>query len=186
MYKKNGLLVLFISIFLSVNAQSTLRERLKQHVFTLASDSLQGREAGTEFARMAADYVVAQFTEIGIELFFENSFLQQFGQNNAQNSHSFQNVIGIIRGNDADLANEFIVVGAHYDHLCALNGNIYNDADDNASGVAMLIELARMLKEYQRKLKRSVILVAFDAEEIGLLGSTYFVNSSIVPLENIF
>jgi hypothetical protein len=174
MYKRTCLLVLFISIFLSVNAQSTLKERLEQHVFTLASDSFQGRKAGTEYAQMTADYIIAQWREIGIE----ELHVQPFGDN-------FQNIIAIVRGNDADLANEFIVVGAHYDHLGAPSGNIHNGADDNASGTAVLIELARMLKEYQRKLKRSVILVAFDAEEMGLLGSTYFVNSSIVPLENI-
>jgi hypothetical protein len=81
------------------------------------------------------------------------------------------------------------VVGAHYDHLGFNIQNkdtvIFNGADDNASGVAVLIELGRELKAIQPELKRSVILVAFDAEEAGLLGSGYFVDNPIVPLEQI-
>ena len=165
-------------IILPVNAQTTLKERLQQHVYTLASDSLQGRKAGTKYAEMAAEYIVNQWKQIGIEPYWENSFLQPF-------NCKFQNVVGIIRGNDSILKSEFIVVGAHYDHLGVRNGNIYSGADDNASGVAVLIELGRELKRDPSNLKRSIILVAFDAEEIGLVGSKYFLNHPDVPTENI-
>ena len=176
---RGGLILFLLSTLLSVTAQSTLKERLEQHVFTLASDSLQGRQAGTLHARMAAEYIVKQWEEIEIEPYTENSFWQIF------NNGKFQNLVGIIRGNDPNLQNEYIVVGAHYDHIGVWNGNIYNGADDNASGVAVLIELARKLKYNQANLKRSIILIAFDAEEIGLLGSKHFVNNPIVPLESI-
>jgi len=161
------------------NAQNTLKERLEQHVYTLASDSLQGRKAGSEYARMVSEYIIKQFEEIGIKSYLDSSYLQVFGEN------KFQNVVGIIRGNDSTLTNEYIVIGAHYDHLGVKNGKIYNGADDNASGVAVLIELARMLKYNQENLKRNVILAAFDAEEIGLFGSTYFSNHPNTPLKNI-
>jgi len=152
-------------------AQTTLNERLEQHVYTLASDSMQGRKAGTEHARMAAGYITNQWKEIGIEPFFDNAYLQPFGNN------WFQNVVGIIHGNDPVLKNEYIIIGAHYDHIGTnIFGRIRNGADDNASGVAALIELGRELKQNQSNLKRSVILIAFDAEEIGLIGSTYFIN----------
>ena len=74
------------------------------------------------------------------------------------------------------MKNEYIVIGAHYDHLGVKKGEIYNGADDNASGVATLIELGKALKKNQSNLKRSVMLVAFDAEEIGLVGSKHFIN----------
>ena len=172
---------LFISsLILSVNAQTTLKERLEQHVYTLASDSLQGRKAGSIHARIASEYIIKQWEEIGIEPFGDNnSFLQAFKDN------QYQNVVGIIRGNDAVLKDEYIIVGAHYDHLGIKNEKIYNGADDNASGVATLIELGRELQRNKSHLKRSIILIAFDAEEIGLVGSTYFANNSNLPIENI-
>jgi len=175
-----GITFLFItSIILSANAQTSLEERLEQHVYTLASDSLQGRKAGTIYAQKAAQYIMKQWEEIGIEPYFTSSFLQQF--NNSQ----FQNVVGIVRGNDPVLKNEYIIVGAHYDHLGVKNEKIYNGADDNASGVATLIELGRALKRIQSDLMRSVLLVAFDAEEVGLFGSTYFLNSMEAQADNI-
>ena len=175
-------IILFLCIFsivFSGNAQTTLKERLEQHIYTLASDSLQGREAGTIYAKMASDYIVKQFEEIGIEPYFGTSIVQTFGNN------ALRNVVGVIRGNDAALENEYIVVGAHYDHLGFKNGKIYNGADDNASGVATLIELARKLKDEQASLKRSVIIAAFDAEELGLFGSIYLANHPEAQIENI-
>ncbi|MDR2148448.1 MAG: M20/M25/M40 family metallo-hydrolase [Tannerella sp.] len=168
-----------LSAIFSANGQTTLKERLEKHVYTLASDSMQGRKAGTEYARMASEYIVRQWEEIGIEPYRDYSFLQIF------NNGNYRNIVGIIRGNDAVLKNEYIVVGAHYDHLGVKNGTVYNGADDNASGVAALIELARELKLNQSNLKRSVILIAFDAEEVGLIGSTYFMNHLDIPVENI-
>lgn len=101
------------------------------------------------------------------------------------------NVIGVLPGTDPKLKSEAIVIGAHYDHL-GLGGEgsgslsartgIHHGADDNASGVAGLIELARMLSSL--KLKRTVVFIAFSGEEEGLIGSSYYVNHPIVPLQN--
>jgi hypothetical protein len=172
------------------DSETIVRERLKQHVYTLASDELQGRRAGSEYARMAADYIVSQFEEIGIEPYFEDTYLQPFNGNFFSNGNRFkignhQNVVGIIRGNDPVLKDEYIVVGAHYDHIGVFLGIINNGADDNASGTAMLIELARELKRNQSNLGRSVILIAFDAEEWGVFGSSHFIFDPQAPLENI-
>ena len=100
------------------------------------------------------------------------------------------NVIGVLPGSDPKLKGEAIVIGAHYDHLgrggegslAAREGDIHHGADDNASGVAGLIELARMLSS--QKLKRTVVFIAFSGEEEGLIGSSYYVNHPIVPLAN--
>ncbi|MDX6558397.1 MAG: hypothetical protein QOF72_1446 [Blastocatellia bacterium] len=108
---------------------------------------------------------------------------------NRSESPSF-NVIGVLPGSDPKLKGEAIVIGAHYDHLgrggegslAPREGEIHHGADDNASGVAGLIELARMLSS--QKLKRTVVFIAFSGEEEGLIGSSYYVNHPIVPLAN--
>lgn len=108
---------------------------------------------------------------------------------------STHNWFAMIEGADPLLKNEYVVVGAHYDHL-GMGGPgsssrrpdtlaVHNGADDNASGVSVLLEIAGKLKKNQDQLKRSVLLVAFGAEEMGLLGSKYFVNHPPVPLEKM-
>lgn len=105
-----------------------------------------------------------------------------------------QNVVATIPGNDENFKNEFIVIGAHYDHL-GYGGyhsgsrrpdshEIHNGADDNASGVSVMLELSRKFAK-DKDNKRSILFVAFGAEEMGLLGSKYFVNNPLIPIENI-
>ena len=172
--RKAIICVLFCSFWFA-NAQNTTTGNLKQHVFTLASDSLKGRKAGSEESTRAARYIVEQWQAIGIKPYKDNDYFHSFDK--------YKNIIGIIEGGDENRKNEFIVIGAHYDHLgFKIKDNdtiIYNGADDNASGTAALIETARMLKNRQNELKRSVILVAFDAEEIGLVGSKRFVTDNL-------
>ena len=102
------------------------------------------------------------------------------------------NVVGILPGSDPKLKNETIVIGAHYDHLgrggegslAPREGGIHHGADDNASGVAGLLELARMLTSQNPKPRRTIVFIAFSGEEEGLIGSNYYVNHPIVPLAN--
>ena len=105
------------------------------------------------------------------------------------------NIISYIPGNDPILKNEYIIIGAHYDHL-GMGGPgtnsrtpdtlaIHNGADDNASGVAAVLEIGERLRSNQSKLKRSVLLMAFDAEERGLLGSKFFIDNPFIKHENI-
>jgi aminopeptidase YwaD len=105
-----------------------------------------------------------------------------------------RNVIGMLEGNDPVLKNSFIIVGAHYDHL-GMGGPgsgsrfldslaIHNGADDNASGVGGILELASYLSSERTSLKRSVVFVAFDGEELGLLGSRYFVENPLINVKN--
>ncbi|MDR1898333.1 MAG: M20/M25/M40 family metallo-hydrolase, partial [Prevotellaceae bacterium] len=185
--KKNYLLmVLCTSMFLVkisvTEAQTTLKQRLEKHVYTLADDSLKGRHSGSTYGHKAAEYIVNQWKEIGIPPYQSDTYFQPFNNN-------CKNIIGILHGNDSTLKNEYIIIGAHYDHLgFKLNNGdtiIYNGADDNASGVATLIELSRKLNEIRHSLQRSVILVAFDAEETGLNGSSHLADNPVVPLTNI-
>lgn len=103
------------------------------------------------------------------------------------------NVVGILPGSDPKLKDEAIVLGAHYDHLgrggegslAPREGEIHHGADDNASGTAGLLELARRLSSGQvQKPRRTIVFIAFSGEEEGLLGSDYYVNHPVVPLQN--
>jgi hypothetical protein len=107
---------------------------------------------------------------------------------------SVRNVIGAMPGSDTVMKNEWVVVGGHYDHLGlgdqhslapSLVGQIHHGADDNASGTAGVIELARLATRHRNSFKRSVLFMTFAGEELGLLGSNYFVNHPTVPLENV-
>ncbi len=102
------------------------------------------------------------------------------------------NVIGILEGSDPKLKNEAIVIGAHYDHLglggegslAQSEGQVHHGADDNASGTAGMLELARAFSAQRPKPRRTIVFAAFGGEEEGLLGSNYYVNHPLVPLEN--
>ena len=169
--KTNRIIITFMLLLVgSITFAQTQQERLTRHVYFLASDSLQGRDAGTIYADKAARYIVQQFEEIGVDPYYKEGFYQPFEK---YGTTTFKNIVGVIPGNDPVLKDEYIIIGAHYDHLGVKNDKIYNGADDNASGTATIIEMARILKARQSQLKRSVIVVAFDAEEDGLWGSNY-------------
>lgn len=142
------------------------QQRLTDHVYYFAADTLKGRKAGSEDAAKAAEYIRQEYEAAGLKPYFE-TWEMPF----RKEGKDYKNIVGYIEGNDPVLKNEFIVLGAHYDHLGIKKGQVYNGADDNASGSAALIEIARILKANEANLKRSVIIAAFDAEELGLFGS---------------
>lgn len=180
---------IFIALIVSLMANSAIMaqtqiNRLKAHVYYLASDELRGRKAGSEDAHKASLYLVEQYQQMGTQPLFD-SYLMPFDTKGPEaaamltseftaNDH-YRNIVVIIPGNDPVLKNEYILLGAHYDHLGIKNSkegdNIYNGADDNASGSAAVVEVARQLMARQSALKRSVVIANFDAEEIGLVGS---------------
>ena len=102
------------------------------------------------------------------------------------------NIVGILNGSDPVLKKETIVIGAHYDHLgrggqgslAPRSGEVHHGADDNASGVAGVLELARLFTAQRPKPRRTIVFIAFSGEEEGLLGSNYYVNNPVVPLAN--
>ena len=151
-------------------AQNERQQRLEQHVYTLASDEMNGRKAGSEDAARARAYIVKEFEEIGLRPLLPGGYEMDFNSHNVV----YTNIVAIIPG--TVLSDEYIIVGAHYDHLGIKKGKIYNGADDNASGTAALIEIARDLMAKSNTLKRSIIIAAFDAEELGLYGSEALCN----------
>ena len=100
-----------------------------------------------------------------------------------QKIRNTQNVLGLLKGYDPELRGELIVVGAHYDHIGIKKGQIYNGADDNASGTAGMLEIAETFSQMSIQPRRSILFAAFTAEELGLLGSEFYVKHPLIPLE---
>ncbi len=173
--KKALLLLVLSSYFLlpCASAQETQRARLEKHVYTLAADSLNGRKAGSPDAARARAYIARQWRDMGLEAAFGNSYEMPFV---VYGEKDYCNLVAFIEGNDPVLKDEYIVIGGHYDHLGVKNGEVYNGADDNASGTACVTEVARQLLAHRKELKRSVVICAFDAEEMGLHGSQALVT----------
>lgn len=143
-----------------------LSERLEDHIGFLTSDNLAGRKAGTRGGRMAAEYIFGEFEKLGLKTFERAEYYHPF--TTVLEDGVFRNVVGLIEGINRD---EYIVIGAHYDHLGIEDDDIYHGANDNASGTAALLELARIFSEMNYKPTHTLIFAAFDAEEIGLYGS---------------
>ena len=163
-------LLLFTHLLLG--AQIITEDLIKKHITVLSSDEMEGRKAGTQGIEKAARYIENEFKKIGLNKFDElSTYRQEFNEKGL----ALFNVIGILEGNSKK--DEFIVISAHYDHLgINKNGNgdvIYNGANDNASGVAAVLALAKYFSKMKVN-ERSIIFVAFTAEEMGLIGSNYF------------
>jgi len=154
----------------------------------LADDALEGRRAGSPGARCAGAYIAGQFGRTGLKPAGSDGWYQTLPLASALNPEAPEgdgrNVIGMIEGSDPVLRREVVVIGAHYDHLGHggfgslapdMPGAIHNGADDNASGVAGLLDVAQRLSAGPRP-ARSILFIAFTGEESGLLGSQYFVD----------
>ncbi|MBS0206010.1 MAG: M20/M25/M40 family metallo-hydrolase [Planctomycetes bacterium] len=160
---------------------------LKRHCGTLASDALEGREAGTNGGQAAAAYLQSELRKIpGITAAGSSGWVQEFGNN-------FRNVLAVLPGSDPELRSEIIVIGAHYDHVGRGNqtnshgplGYIHNGADDNASGTAALLELADAFAALKTPPRRTLLFAFWDAEEAGLLGSRHWVTHPTHPLKDV-
>ena len=178
-------------------ANSIIVEDLKEYLYVLASDSMKGRETGTLGQRNAANFIVNFFKEIGIPPYKYNTYLQKFKVRNVRSYGKWkkqpnkkyikgENIIGYIEG--TDLKDELLVITAHYDHLGTKEDSlIYNGADDNGSGTSSIMEIAQafmLAKKEGNGPRRSVLIMPVSGEEKGLLGSKYYVENPIYPLEN--
>ena len=189
MLKKIILLSVVLALTCQLSAQFNAgASDLKKHVDTLAGDALLGRGFGTSQGSSAASYIASQMEKAGLEA-LNGSYFLPFNHRKGILNIPGNNVAGIIPGNDPELKNEYIVLGAHFDHLgWKISGEdtiVYNGADDNASGTAAILEIGKNLAAHQSSLGRSVVIVAFDGEESGLIGSTWFVENSVVPPHQI-
>jgi len=172
-------------------------ERMLDTVKWLAAPEREGRGLGSKGLEQARDYIAAAFAEIGLLPAGDNgSFLQTFTANTGPDGgpHDISNIVGYIPGQDPRFNGQAALLTAHYDHLGygwpderaqAEPGSVYAGADDNASGIAVLLELARAYKEGAPP-PRSLVFVALTGEEAGLLGSRYYVeHPTPAPLKGI-
>jgi Zn-dependent M28 family amino/carboxypeptidase len=194
-----------LSVFICLHAlpavgQQSARQTIEAHLSFLASDALEGREAGKNGNRVAAEYIKAVLSEYGVRSFY-GTYLQPFDaysparekgidfqihpdsiagykQLPAYRKVRLQNVVGYIEGEQKD---EYVVIGAHYDHLgvddLLVGDKIYNGADDNAASVAALLQIAKSFAVSGEKPQRNIVFAFWDGEEINYLGSEYFVEN---------
>ncbi len=94
-----------------------------------------------------------------------------------------KNVLGLVEGSDPELKDEVVIIGGHYDHIGVRNDSVFNGADDNASGTASVLELAEAFASSGKKPARSILFITFTAEELGLVGSEYYTDNPVIPLE---
>ncbi len=158
-------------------------QQLLADIEYLASDELEGRLPGTEGNRMAQDFIEDRFRHYDLSA-FNSGYRYTFDHTNPRTGVTFEdavNLIGYIEGTDNP--DRFIVLTAHYDHLGVQDGEIYNGADDNASGTSGLLAAIRYFSQEQPE--NSILFIAFDAEEQGLGGARHFVENPVVPLEQM-
>lgn len=164
---------------------ATLEPRMRAHIEYLASPELKGRRSGSGMAA-TRQYIIKELEKAGTRPFFDGDWVQTVpGQTTLAGDQlpDGENIGGFVPGTDPELRNEWIIVNAHYDHLGVIRGQVYPGADDNASGIALLLEVARAVAA--RPLKRSVAFVAFDFEESLLWGSRWFMGNTPVGVEQI-
>lgn len=150
----------------------------------LSADDMEGRGTGTPGGERARAYIVSRLEALGIAappMGRLQPFSAQGRTREGPKTFNGVNILGLIEG--TRVPDRYIIVTAHYDHVGTNDGQIFNGADDNASGVATMLELAARLKAAPPE--HSVIFVAFDAEERGLLGAKHFVQAPPVPLASI-
>jgi len=178
---------------------------LEKHLVVLASDSLEGRETGKPGQKMAANYIMNHFKNIGIPPYKGKKYYQKFKVQSdrhlckcedcdvdiikkifgVKKMVKGENVLGYIEG--TDLKEELLIITAHYDHLGKHDSLIFNGADDDGSGTVALLEIAEafmIAKKEGKGPRRSVLIMPVSGEEKGLLGSKYYTDNPVYPLEN--
>ena len=177
-------------------AQKIEEKNIQKHIQYLADDKLQGRQTGSEGERMAIDYIQNEFKKLklapmGDGSSFEQAFTFKGGTHGTGAEGTAHNVVAFL-DNKAD---KTIIIGAHFDHLglgengssldANPQGKIHNGADDNASGVAGVLELARYFKNNKVKENSNFLFICFSGEELGLFGSKYFTEKPTLELSNV-
>ena len=145
---------------------------VRKHLYTLASDEMEGRRPGTEGMEKATQYIEKEYKRIGLKTF---DTLTTYRQNFSHNGIKMSNILGVLEGKSKK--NEFVIVSAHHDHLgmkeSGEGDRIFNGANDDASGVVGVLVLAEYFAKKGTN-ERSILFVCFTAEEMGLVGSKYF------------
>jgi Zn-dependent M28 family amino/carboxypeptidase len=194
--KRLVLAFLFAATINIVNAQTFDPTSIQDHIKTLADDSFQGRGTGTAGERSAAIYIESAFKKLKLQPKGENqTYFQSFpfkkGTHGEGEAGTGRNILAYLDNN----AKTTVIIGAHYDHLgtdgqgSSLDANpndkIHNGADDNASGVAGVIELAKYFSTNNTKEKNNFLFLCFSGEELGLIGSKHVADHPPVDLTTV-
>jgi len=170
-------------------ANTISAEKLKTHLYIFADDNMEGRMTGENGNNKAAEYLRNFYMDEGIPSpIEENNYYQSIPSeyfNDATKGNPSQNVVAFIKGSEKP--EEIIVLSAHYDHLGARDGRIYNGADDDGSGTISLLEIAKAFQKAANDgngPKRSILILHVTGEELGLYGSKYYTENPIFPLKN--
>jgi len=166
---------------------------IKENLEYLASDELEGRMSGKKGNVLAAKFIKEQFESFGLNAEYQKFKIRRVnpGPNNEAGDDFTQNIIGWIEGNDPNLKNEIIVVGAHMDHIGygpsmsrTRKIAIHPGADDNASGTVALIAVAKAFSNLKGQNARTVVFQAYSAEEMGLIGARHYCDNPMFPKSN--
>lgn len=195
--KKSLFLFAFsVLLMVSVHAQRFEEARLRKHIKILANDSMHGRGTGTEGEKMAAVYIQSEFKKIKLKPVgntknYQQPFTFKRGAHGEGEPGTANNIVGYLDNKAATT----IIIGAHYDHLgtgdqgssldANPQGKIHNGADDNASGVAGVLELARYFSTNKTREKNNFLFMCFSGEELGLYGSKYFTENPTINLSQV-
>ncbi len=193
--KYTTILLIILLPLLTTNAQQFDEAKIREHIKILSSDAMLGRGTGKEGEKMAADYIQKQFKKLKLKTKGDNNtYLQAFTFKSGAHGEGEGGTANNIAGYLDNKAATTIIIGAHYDHLGmgdqggSLDANpqskIHNGADDNASGVAGVLELARFLSTNKVKEKNNFLFLCFSGEELGLYGSKYFTEHPTIDFAN--
>lgn len=173
-------------------AKSITEKELSEHLYIYASDEFEGRDTGEPGQKKAVEYLRNYYKSVGIEPgdlegdYFQEMTLTMRGRRGQKpKTVETENVVAIIKGSEKP--DEYVVITAHLDHVGVDDKGIYNGADDDGSGTVALLEIAEAFKKAADKgkgPKRSVVFLHVTGEEKGLLGSAYYADNPIYPLEN--
>lgn len=169
-----------VFIALTATAQQFDEKALIQNLKALSADSMAGRRVGTDGSAMARAFIKSQFKKLKLEPLGKDYELS-FNLSHRGETKTGVNVAGVIRAKSK--TDKYIVISAHYDHEGVKGDKIYNGTDDNASGTSALFAIADHFRK--NKPSHNLLLVAFDAEEVGLQGARAFVKQPPVPLNKI-
>ncbi|WP_282123227.1 M28 family peptidase [Algibacter mikhailovii] len=153
---------------------------LLKHIKSLSSDTFEGRRTGSQGGQKAQKYIINQLYSLGV-VPLVTDYKQPFRFIEKGKHYKGMNILGFVKG--TDFPDDYIVISAHYDHEGIKQGEIFNGADDNASGISALFSFAEYFRSHPPK--HSIIIAAFDAEELGLQGSKYFLKSTILNSKDV-
>jgi hypothetical protein len=173
------------------NPPKVKAEELRSWINYLSSDEMRGRANGSPEMKLSSEWLSGKFKEYGLKpLFATGEYVQNYTFTSRQRTVNERNILGMIKGTDPLLKDQYIILSAHFDHIGVRKGTdpdtIYNGADDNAAGTCTLLGIAKTIKDSGYKPGRTIIFAAFSGEESGMRGSRYFVANSPVTVKNIY